>query len=195
MKTRRICCLGDSLTYGYDVTPQDTWISRLARETGWHMDNYGVCGDTASGMLYRLKQSHLDGYDAFFLMGGSNDILLDEPLTAIQQPMQTMLTMLRQTGSPVYAGIPILTKPESAAFGWQAASAIERHNDMLRQYRQWLLTWCRAHGITSIDFQQALAAAEQTAHIPLYADGVHPNAAGYAVLAEAARQCMQRAYE
>ena len=39
---------------------------------------------------------------------------------------------------------------------------------------------------TVIDFYQALLDGEEASGKPLYADGVHPNAEGYAFFAEAA---------
>lgn len=76
----RLLCLGDSLTYGYDVSHEKGWVSLSAAALRWEADNHGMCGDTTWGMLTRLRQLTLSGYDAFFLMGGSNDILEDIPL-------------------------------------------------------------------------------------------------------------------
>ena len=86
-----------------------------------------------------LHQFDLSRYDAFFIMGGSNDILLGGELEKICQNMRTIVTTFKEQGKPVYLGIPPLTKMESAMYGWQNASDVEKHNDELRQYRQWLL--------------------------------------------------------
>ena len=130
---------GDSLTYGFDVRPDQSWTALVSAKSHIHIDNEGQCGDTTTGMVYRLHQFDLSRYDAFFIMGGSNDILLDGELEKICQNMRTIVTTFKEQGKPVYLGIPPLTKMESAMYGWQNASDVEKHNDELRRYRQWLL--------------------------------------------------------
>ena len=73
----KLLCLGDSLTYGYDVACEYRWTTRLAKEKGISVCNEGLCGDTTGGMLYRARRMKLAPFDAFFFMGGSNDILMD----------------------------------------------------------------------------------------------------------------------
>lgn len=182
----KLFCIGDSLTYGYGVSWDETWTAILSRNTGIQIQNEGVCGDTSAGMLYRLEQISLEDMGAGFVMGGSNDILLDEPAVCTRKHMQSMTTLLVKTSKPVYVGIPPLTKEESAFYGWQAAGDVRRHNQALADYRQWLLALCREKGCRVIDFYEALHCAEMQQQVSLYADGVHPNAAGYAVLAAAA---------
>lgn len=182
----KLLCLGDSLTYGFDVRPVESWTSRLSAATGIHIDNEGECGDTTLGMAYRLSQFDLDRYDAFFVMGGSNDILLDGELADLYKNMENICMDLKTTGRPVYLGIPPLTKKESAMYGWQKAEDVEKHNARLSLYRNWLLGYAAEQGFTVIDFYKALADAEKKSVQNLYADGVHPTADGYAVLAKAA---------
>ena len=141
-------------------------------------------------MDFRLHQFDLSRYDAFFIMGGSNDILLGGELEKICQNMRTIVTTFKEQGKPVYLGIPPLTKMESAMYGWQNASDVEKHNDGLRQYRQWLLSYGKETECIVIDFYEALLKAERRTGRNLYADGVHPNAEGYAVLAGAVLKAM-----
>ncbi len=134
----KLLCLGDSLTYGFDVRPDQSWTSLVSAKSHIHIDNEGQCGDTTMGMVYRLHQFDLGRYDAFFIMGGSNDILLDGDLAEICQNIRNIVTTFKAQGKPVYLGIPPLTTMESAMYGWQNARNVEKHNDQLRQYRQWL---------------------------------------------------------
>lgn len=175
----KILCLGDSLTYGYDVLPGERWTTLVAADGKIQIDNRGQCGDTTAGMVFRLHQLDLVGYDAFFIMGGSNDILLDKDFSAVCRNIETLVSLLKSQEEPVYIGIPPLTKPESAYYGWQDAGDVNRHNEILRRYRQWLLEYSADTGCTAIDFYQALQDGEGTSGKNLYADGVHPNAEGY----------------
>lgn len=154
----KLLCLGDSLTYGFDVRPDQSWTALVSAQSHIHIDNEGQCGDTTTGMVYRLHQFDLSRYDAFFIMGGSNDILLGGELEKICQNMRT--------------------------------SDVEKHNDELRQYRQWLLSYGKETECIVIDFYEALLKAERRTGRNLYADGVHPNAEGYAVLAGAVLKAM-----
>lgn len=182
-----LLCIGDSVTYGYDVAPQNRWTYILANRTGMQVCNEGLCGDTTAGMLQRLLSMNLMAYDAVFVMGGSNDILQDVPLKGIETNMQ----QITDAGKPLFVGISLLTKEESAFFGWQRLEDVKRHNDVLQAYRQWLLTQCQASGAVPIDFHKCILDAEAASPTSYYADGVHPNEAGYAIMAEEAIRCIQ----
>lgn len=183
----RLLCLGDSLTYGYDVSLEKGWVSLAAAALRWEADNHGMCGDTTWGMLTRLRQLTLSGYDAFFLMGGSNDILEDIPLRGIEANMEAMIRLMQKQHKSIYLGIPPLTQRESADYGWQARQDVDRHNDMLADYRTWLLHLCQTEGLHPVDFYAVLQKS------PHYADGVHPDETGYRLLADAAISVMKRA--
>ncbi len=187
----KLLCIGDSVTYGYDVALQDRWTYILAKRTGIQVCNEGLCGDTTAGMLQRMQAMNMMAYDAVFVMGGSNDILQDVPLEHIEANMQRMMQQITDAGKPLFVGIPLLKKKESAFFGWQRLEDVKRHNDVLRAYRQWLFTQCQAAGAVPIDFHKRILDAEAAGKISYYADGVHPNEAGYAIMAEEAIRCIQ----
>ena len=174
-----LLCIGDSVTYGYDVAPQNRWTYILANRTGMQVCNEGLCGDTTAGMLQRMQAMNLMAYDAVFVMGGSNDILQD------------MMQQITDAGKPLFVGIPLLKKKESAFFGWQRLEDVKRHNDVLQAYRQWIFTQCQASGAVPIDFHKRILDAEAAGKTSYYADGVHPNEAGYAIMAEEAIRCIQ----
>lgn len=136
-------------------------------------------------MLYRLQHFPYDPYDAFFLMGGTNDILLDAGLPQIEQNMAAMMDMLVRLDKPVIIGLPPLTRPESALYGWQSASDVARHNGDIGAYREWLAKAAQSRKYVTVDFYEALLKAEEDLGFSLYADGVHPTAAGYGAIAKA----------
>ncbi len=53
----KIVCLGCSLTAGYGVSREDSWVGILSRTTCDTWINAGICGDTTGGMLARLGES------------------------------------------------------------------------------------------------------------------------------------------
>ena len=90
-----------------------------------------------------------------------------------------MVQTLQQEGMPLFLGIPPLTQPESAYYGWQKSSDVACHNDMLREIGAFVRLVCKEKGCYPIDCNEALQDDSD-----LYADGVHPNVQGYAKLAE-----------
>ncbi len=186
----KLVCIGDSLTFGYDVPAAARWTTILAKKTGMTVINQGRCGDTTGGMMFRVHHMDLAPYDAFFFMGGSNDILRNVWPDRTLRNMAAIADRLDEERKPVCVGIPILTKNESAFFGWQDAASVGRHNDELTQYRQWLLEFARKRGYGAVDFYDALKRAEAAGGAELYADGVHPNERGYAVMAQKALDVM-----
>lgn len=90
----KLLCLGDSLTYGYDVPQKDKWTTLVSERSTVKIDNRGQCGDTTAGMVFRLHQIDLVGYDAFFIMGGSNDILLDKDFSFVCRNIESMVSLL-----------------------------------------------------------------------------------------------------
>lgn len=187
----KLLCLGDSLTYGYDVACEYRWTTRLAKERGISVCNEGLCGDTTGGMLYRARRMKLAPFDAFFFMGGSNDILMDISPDQVRQNLEAIAHLFQDEKKAAYIGVPILTKAESALFGWQGRHDVARHNEALRSHRQWLLQLAQQYHFTAVDFYGAMLQAEQEGQTNLYADGVHPNEAGYAVMARQAIQIIR----
>lgn len=186
----KLLCIGDSLTYGYDVAYEARWTTILAAMTGMTVVNEGRCGDTTGGMMFRVRHMDLSPYDAYFVMGGSNDILRNVWPDRTLRNMTVIADTLAREHKPVCLGIPILTKRESAFFGWQDAASIDKHNRDLTQYRQWLLDLARERRFRAVDFYDAVVRGEAQYGGSLYADGVHPNERGYAVMARQAAAVM-----
>jgi acyl-CoA thioesterase I len=76
----RIVALGDSLTAGFGLSPEEAFPARLAaalKAKGLDVDiaNAGVSGDTASGGLARLDWSVPEDTEAVILELGANDAM------------------------------------------------------------------------------------------------------------------------
>lgn len=176
----KLLCLGDSLTYGYDVPRPQRWTTLVEKELGITIDNQGVCGDTTEGMQYRLQFLRLEAYDAFFLMGGSNDVLMDAPVAETKRRLAEMARTLAQTGKPVCLGIPPQMTADSARFGWQREGDVLRHQDMAQDIASFVRMLEREKDYVLVPFDTVVSdQIECDAGRPLYADGIHPNAAGY----------------
>jgi len=181
----RVVCVGDSLTYGYGVPSHYAWISLLRKWSGWHIINKGICGETTAEMRRRFSRNIVMMPDLIFIMGDSNDVLLDVALRETEENLLAMIMGARMAYVETVLGIPPLTKIESSLFGWQKVDDVKRHNEILAMYRQWIITKSEREDIPYVDFYEALQTADEK-DMQVYVDGIHPNIAGYKILAQTA---------
>ena len=177
-------CLGDSLTYGYGVVPTETWISLAETALGGEWVNCGICGDTASGMLSRLNTSVLEQGPSFVLiMGGANDILLTNSFQQAQCAIMAMVHQCVHTGVRPVIGIPTPLRNDGDN-PWLPLTDMTAAAATQEAYIAWLRLFVKTMRLRCVDFAAAFE------HHPdpksLYQeDGLHPNAAGHRVMAEA----------
>ena len=181
----RVIFLGDSITEGWkNLQPEFFGPERLDR---------GISGQTTGQMLVRFRADVIDLHPAVVqIMAGTNDIAGNSgptSLAIIQENIASMAEQARAHGAQVI----IASILPAARFGWrpqlQPAAAIAAMNEWLQSYA------AREHYIY-VDYYAALNDGHGGIKAALANDGVHPNAAGYAVmrpLAEAAlRQALAR---
>lgn len=180
----KLVCLGDSLTYGYGVPRKDCWVSRAAAATGHTLVNRGINGDTTGGMLARLGRDVLaEKPDGVLLLGGANDIIFggsDAParlnLTAMaNQAVANRVRPMIGLPPPVYAeGIP---EP------WLSVTDYQSLLPVFESYRDWLVRFAGTFGFQTVDFAvPGLLPPDGQTH---YLDGLHPDAEGHRLMAEA----------
>ena len=77
-----VLALGDSLTAGYGLAPEQAWPARPAEKTGWKIVNGGVSGDKTGDALARLP-ALLDEHAPKLVLVtlGGNDMLHKLPET------------------------------------------------------------------------------------------------------------------
>lgn len=180
---RTVHCWGDSLTAGYGAAPSEGWTARLARRfpaAAFH--NHGVCGALFSDILSAAEASSLRPAEgsAFFLMGGTNDILCGIRFEALLAGAERGIRALSGT-IPLLLGVPLLTTRASIAAGWQMEWQYEHTNETLRAWGDFLRGLAADLSLPLIDFE-----ADFPAGSACYADGVHPNGRGYAIMADTA---------
>jgi lysophospholipase L1-like esterase len=70
----KICCIGDSVTFGQNVRASEAWPAVLERLTGHDVRNVGVCGDTTRLGLERFPRDvQLHKPDVVCIQFGAND--------------------------------------------------------------------------------------------------------------------------
>lgn len=175
----RLVALGDSLTQGYGLPPEDgftaqleRWLAAQGREV--EVVNAGVSGDTTAGGRSRVGWALADGADAMLVTLGGNDLLrgidpsvsrdnLDAILTeAAAQEVPVLLVAMEAPGNygPDYRAAFDAIYPELA----------EAHGVALAESFLAPLVEGTADGAAMRDFLQE--------------DGLHPNAEGVARIVE-----------
>ena len=99
-KERVLVVLGDSLSAGFGVDPNEAWPARIQekiREAGlpWKLVNAGVSGDTSAGGLRRLDWILRRPVDALLIELGGNDGLRGLPLEATRTNLQSVIERTR----------------------------------------------------------------------------------------------------
>jgi acyl-CoA thioesterase I len=111
-----ILVVGDSLSAGYGVAVDQTWVALLGRRLtkegyGYRVVNASISGDTTGGALNRLPRAlELHRPAIVILELGGNDGLRGLPLKQVRTNFEAMLTQVRAAGAqPVLIGMRMPT--------------------------------------------------------------------------------------
>lgn len=161
-----IVALGDSLTHGYGLPPEDAFPVQLERwlaERGAEavVVNAGVSGDTSAGGLARFDWSVGEEADALILELGANDML------RAVDPAETRRNLSAIMDKASARGLPTLIAGISAPMNYGAAYKAE--------FDSIFADLAAAHGaILDRNFLEGLTRADAQT------DGLHPTADGVA---------------
>lgn len=180
---KRVVFLGDSIT--------DAW-GRGAGEffPGKPYVNRGIGGQTTPQMLVRFWPDVVAlKPQAVVVLAGTNDIAGNTgsaTLPMIEDNLAAIASIARANGiRVVFASVlPALGYPWRP--GVQPAGAI-------RELNAWLKAYCAREHHVYLDYYGAMATAEGGLRADLSEDGVHPNAAGYAIMAPLAQRAIEQA--
>ncbi|TAA40555.1 capsular biosynthesis protein [Pseudoxanthomonas winnipegensis] len=183
---RRVVFFGDSITEGWGKTGSETFFP------GKPYVNRGISGQTTPQMLVRFRQDVIDLKPAVVvILAGTNDIAGNTgPATPqmIQDNLASMAQLAKANGIAVVLASVLPASDYPWKPGLQPAPKIRALNDWIRQYAQ-------RTGAVYLDYYRALDNGQGGLDAKVSGDGVHPNAAGYAVMAPLAQAAVQRALQ
>ena len=167
-----IVAFGDSLTAGYGLAANEAFPVQLqraldAKGLAVNVVNAGVSGDTSAGGLSRLDWSVPDGTDAVILELGANDALRGFDPEITRRALETMLRRLKERKISVLL-CGMVAPPNLGAEYGRAFNSI--YPDLAAQT-----------GAILYPFFLAGVAADPKLN---QRDGLHPTAAGVAVIVE-----------
>ncbi|WP_045216150.1 arylesterase [Desulfonatronovibrio magnus] len=115
-----ILALGDSLTAGYGLTPEDSFASRLEKrlqKDGWKIKviNGGVSGDTTHDGLMRLQSLLRHKPDLVIVQFGANDLFVGLMPGEVKTNLEKIIDACNDHGAKVVlAGIECLVDHSDA---------------------------------------------------------------------------------
>lgn len=182
---QRIVFFGDSIT--------DMWNLDQSFP-GRHYINRGISGQTTPQMLVRFRQDVVDLHPAVVLiLAGTNDIAGNtgpESVAEIEGNYATMAEIARANSIRViFSSVTPIngSRPDWTNF------ALLRSPRKILELNDWLKRYCAEHGIVYLDYYSAMVDSEGRMKADLTIDGLHPNAAGFAVMAPLAQAAIEKA--
>jgi lysophospholipase L1-like esterase len=182
---KRVVFLGDSIT--------DMW--KLADSfPGKPYVNRGISGQTTPQMLVRMFPDVVDlDPAAFILLSGTNDIARNtgpETLTMIEENIQAITDLARAHGvkAILCSVMPISDYTAREQSGERPPADILKLNAWLREYA------AKVHA-EYVDYYSALVDDKGMLKDGYSADGLHPNAKGYELMAPLAEAAIARALQ
>jgi acyl-CoA thioesterase-1 len=166
-----IVVVGDSLSSGYGIAAEQSWVAMLedrlqAEGYGYQVVNASIAGDTTAGGLARLPRL-LDSHEPKLVVIelGGNDGLRGQPIATLRANLTKMVELCQQAGAQVVlAGIQI--PPNYGPAYTQALAAV--YPELAKR-----------HGTALIEFLLEDVALNANLMQP---DGIHPNAAGQEIV-------------
>jgi lysophospholipase L1-like esterase len=169
----------------------------------WHIDEYfpgkpyinrGIGGQTTPQMLVRFRQDVIDLHPKVVVMlAGTNDIAGNTGpmrLEDIETNYASMAELARAHDiNLIYSSVlPVHDyTPRSHDFFAQRSPA------KILELNRWLMNYCASNGFLYLDYFSSMVDDKGLMKKDLSDDGLHPNAAGFKVMAPLAEAAIQKA--
>ena len=180
----RVVFLGDSITDGWklaDYFPGKPYVNR------------GISGQTTPQMLIRMRPDVIELHPkVVLLLAGTNDIAGNTGAMTVEQIEEnyaSMAELAKQNGIKfVFASVlPVHDK------GARGPQTPRRSPDQIKELNTWLKRYCAENKLVYLDYYSHMLGDDGMLRTELAADGLHPNADGYKIMAPLAEAAIQQA--
>jgi acyl-CoA thioesterase-1 len=166
-----IVVVGDSLSSGYGIAAEQSWVAMLedrlqAEGYGYQVVNASIAGDTSAGGLARLPRL-LDIHDPQLVVIelGGNDGLRGQPVATLRDNLAKMIELSKESGAEVVlAGIQI--PPNYGPSYTRSLAAV--YPELAERFDAPLIGFLLEDVALNRELMQP--------------DGIHPNAAGQKIV-------------
>ena len=177
----RVIFFGDSITQGWDLDqsfPAAGYVNR------------GISSQTTAQMLLRFRQDVVAlKPQVVVILAGTNDIAENTGPTTpeeIEDNLMSMADLAKINGIRVV----LCSILPAGQYPWRTAI---RPIEKIAAVNNWLAGYAKTHKLIYIDYFSEMQDGRHWMRSELSPDGVHPNAAGYAVMKTAAEPAILRA--
>jgi lysophospholipase L1-like esterase len=182
---KRVVFFGDSIT---DIWKLDESFP------GKHYVNRGIGGQTTPQMLVRFRPDVIDLKPAVVVvLAGTNDIAGntgEETLEQIEGDYATMAELAKVHGiRMVFASVMPINNYNPRALSF----LLQRSPEKILALNAWLKKYCADQGLVYLDYFSAMVDGRGMLKAELTQDGLHPNAAGFALMAPLAQVAIKEA--
>lgn len=170
----RVVFMGDSITEGWHFAGPDGSFP------GKPYINRGISGQTSPQMVLRFRQDVVDlKPKAVVILAGTNDVAGN---TGPMTPEQTEDNLRDMADLATANGIKVVlcSVPPAVDFRW--APGLNPAPKIV-EINRWMKAYAAEKGYVYVDFHTAMKDEHNGLPANLSHDGVHPNAAGYAIMA------------
>ncbi len=178
----RAVFLGDSITDGWRLNEYFT---------GRDFVNRGIGGQVTGEMLARMKADVINLQPkAMLVLGGTNDIARGIPSGTIENNL-TMIADLAVAHhiQPLFASLlPVSDYHKNQ--NPQYERSIQRPPAMIIYMNNWLKEFCKQRNFVYVDYYSRMIDQAGLLRTDLADDGLHPNAAGYRIMAPIALEAI-----
>ncbi len=180
---KRVVFMGDSIT------------------EGWHLDspsgfpgkgyiNRGISGQTTPQMLVRFRQDVIDLQPkVVVILAGTNDLAGNTGPMTLEETEANLMDMA-ELATANHIKVVLCSVTPAYDFPWAPGLQPAPKIDILNA---WIRGYAAAKHHAYVDYHSALKDAEDGLPRNLSHDGVHPNAAGYAIMAPLAEAGIEKA--
>lgn len=187
----RVVFFGDSIT--------DNWSKAASGGffPGKPYINRGIGGHSTPQMLVRFRRDVLALRPrAVVILAGTNDIAGNVgliPPELVQENLTTMAELAKaHRVRVILASLLPVSDDKKDIEGKPVNRTTGRPTDTLRAINQWMAGYAKANGHVYLDYFSPMADDKGLLKPDLNDDGLHPNAAGYAVMAKVADAAIAR---
>ena len=176
----RVVFMGDSITEGWGMKATATTPGRGEFFPGKPYVNRGISGQTTPQMLVRFRQDVIAlKPKVVVLLAGTNDIAENtgkETLEEIGNNIASMSDLARANGIRVV----LCSVLPASEFHWHKGL---EPAPKIKALNAWIKDYAAKNGLVYVDYYTSMANEEGGLKAELSPDGVHPNKAGYEIMA------------
>lgn len=176
----RICCVGDSITFGYD-DEKGGWAERLKKKwaaTDEHrVYNLGIPGDTSTGVKTRIfTECHTRKADIIVIAIGINDSRYhnDKPEMTKETFVENLLDIadeaLKVTPKLLFVGLTPIEQSMTTPVSWDERYSYKA--ERVTDFSDLIDGFCKNHKFAFVQVKDCVGVDE----LP---DGLHPNTSAH----------------